>query len=37
MIDWTQISDDEFVEEAERRVNQGQWSPGMPSRVEWTS
>lgn len=27
MIDWTQISDDEFAEEAQRRVNQGQWSP----------
>jgi hypothetical protein len=27
MTDWTQISDDEFVEEAQRRVNQGQWSP----------
>lgn len=27
MIDWTQVSDDEFFEEAQRRVNQGQWSP----------
>lgn len=27
MTDWTQISDDELVEEAQRRVNQGQWSP----------
>lgn len=27
MTDWTQITDDEFVEEAQRRVNQGQWLP----------
>ncbi|NSY17244.1 hypothetical protein [Neorhizobium sp. AL 9.2.2] len=27
MTDWSTISDDEFVEEAQRRVNQGQWSP----------
>lgn len=24
---WAAISDDEFVEEAQRRVNQGHWSP----------
>ena len=24
---WDQVSDDEFVEEAQRRVNQGNWSP----------
>jgi hypothetical protein len=27
MTDWSTISDDEFVEEAQRRVNQGHWSP----------
>jgi hypothetical protein len=27
MTDWSTISDEEFVEEAQRRVNQGQWSP----------
>jgi hypothetical protein len=27
MTDFSTISDDEFVEEAQRRVNQGQWSP----------
>lgn len=27
MTDWTQVTDDELVEEAQRRVNQGQWSP----------
>lgn len=27
MIDWSEVSDDEFVEEANRRVNQGNWSP----------
>jgi hypothetical protein len=26
MTDWTQVTDDEFVEKAQRRVNQGQWS-----------
>jgi len=24
---WDQVSDDEFIEEAQRRVNQGNWSP----------
>jgi len=27
MVNWHEISDDEFVEEAQRRVNQGHWSP----------
>jgi hypothetical protein len=27
MTDWSSISDDEFVEEAQRRVNRGHWSP----------
>lgn len=26
-VQWSAISDDEFVEEAQRRVNQGNWSP----------
>lgn len=26
-MDWSTVSDDEFVEEAQRRVNQGHWSP----------
>lgn len=27
MTDWQSITDEEFVEEAQRRVNQGNWSP----------
>jgi len=26
-MNWDEISDDEFVEEAQRRVNAGRWSP----------
>lgn len=34
MTDWTQVSDDEFVEEAQRRVNQGQWSPDRSAQSQ---
>ena len=26
-MNWHDVSDDEFIEEAQRRVNQGHWSP----------